>query len=173
MNLPVAKCGLDHPAYPVHPGSLDQVVVFFTDVLGWEEIVGRNDVSAFALDGFDQDARDVFARHQATNHLFLDVIDHGLPVTHAVFAHQHRAIRVGEGHVQDAVHEREEAAFIVGFAGSKSDRAERAPVESAQESDKLRCFGVKARQFDSAFDTFGAGVGHKGKGFFLPGSVFG
>lgn len=40
MNLPVAKCGLDHPAYPVHPGSLDQVVVFFTDVLGWEEIVG-------------------------------------------------------------------------------------------------------------------------------------
>lgn len=40
MDLPVKKCGLDHPAYPVHSGSLDRVIEFFADVLGWEEIVG-------------------------------------------------------------------------------------------------------------------------------------
>jgi len=89
-------------------------------------------------------------------------------MAHARTALEQRTVWVGEGHVHHAVHKREEAAFVIGFAGGEGDRPERAPMKRPQKADELRAARMIPRQLNRGFHALGAGIGHKTTGRTLP-----
>ncbi len=161
--------GAAHPALDL-VGDEQDIVLIAKFAQGGEEAGGRDDIAALALDGLDQDAGDLVGWDDMTEDLVLDVADDGLTVILPRLPVQDGAVGVGEGGVDDAVHERVKAAVVGGLAGGKSDGAHGATVEGAGEADEVGPPGVVAGEFNGGLDRFGARVGHKGLGFLPEGS---
>ena len=63
--------------------------------------------------------------------------------------------------MHNAVHQREEAPFIMRFAGGEGHCPHGSAVECAQETDELGTLGMVSCEFNSCFDAFCSRVGHK------------
>ena len=58
-------------------------------------------------------------------------------ISFALTLNHNRTVGVGEGRVDDTVHQRKKAAFIVCFAGCQGHRSQRSPMKSAEKGNKL------------------------------------
>ena len=128
---------------------------------GREEAIGRDDIAAFPLDGFHDDARDLIGRHQFIQHLLFDIAHHGFAVIFAGFGNQHRAVGIGVRHVNYTGHPRVIIGAIAGLAGRERQRAHRAPVKGAQEGDEKLAFGIVLGHFERGLDAFRTGIGQE------------
>ena len=113
---------------------------------------GRHDVAALALDRLDQDRGDFRRRHAALEQ-HADVVEHRRAL---VGAGEQRPVRIRVRHVGDARHRREEALLLRVLARGEGERAHRAAVEAAEETDEARAAGDVARQLDRGLDRLGA-----------------
>ena len=111
-----------------------------------EEVVLGNDVAALALDGLDDDGRELVGGHQALEDALLDLLD----------------ALVAERHVVDAGKERTEVGVVLRLRCGEADGAHRAAVEGTQERDHVRAAGVVPGQLEAGLDRLGAGVADEG-----------
>ena len=122
-----------------------------------EESGGRGKVSAFALDGFDDDGGALFGRKLGAEDPVFDVAG-GVAGVLLGIGSGGTAIEVGIGGVDDSGHERRKAAALLGLGAGERERAHGASVEGSVEGDDVLALGVVASEFECGLDGFGAGV---------------
>ncbi len=122
-----------------------------------EELLGRDEVAAFALDRFDHDRGDFFGWKNGAEKRVLDGLRafDGAGVDRLAVG---AAVAIGVGDVVDAGHHREEVLALAAAAAGERQRPHGAPVECAVERDELLAAGVIAGQLDGGLDGLGAGV---------------
>src|SRR6266851_7930787 len=122
-----------------------------------KEFLWRGNVSAFALDRFDENRSHLFWIDQALEDFTLQkrrrfdaCAGRGIAVR--------AAIRIRIGNVKHTGQKSAEPFALHGLGCGKRKRAERAPVKAAMECDNLVTTRMVARQLDGRFDGFRAGV---------------
>ncbi len=124
-----------------------------------EEVVGRDDVAAFALDGLEDDGGDLFGREDGFEETVFDVAGavegEGLLLGGAAGG---AAVGVGVADVGDAGDEGREAALLLRLGAGERECAHGAAMEAAKEADDVLAAGLVAGEFHGALDSLGAGV---------------
>ena len=122
-----------------------------------QELIGRDHVAAFALNGFDDKRGNVVGRRELLEQLILDVPEAFRDVLLGREAGG-RAIDIRIRSVVDARHQRSKTAPLHRFAAGQRKRSHRPPMKSALKRDDPLAAGRVPRQLDARFDRFGAGV---------------
>ena len=125
-----------------------------------QELVGRDDVAAFALNRLDEDRGDFVRRHQMEEDFVLEVVE-TLGRAALRLQTERTAVAVRERRVEHARRHRPEPAALDRLARRQRERAERAAVKRAEKRDDVGALGGVARQLDARLDRFGAGVAEK------------
>src|SRR5205814_8731137 len=114
-----------------------------------EEVVGGDDVAAFALDGLENDGGDLFGREDGFEELVFDVACAVEGEGFLLFrAADSAAVGVWVGDVGDAWDERGETPFLLGLGARNRERAHGASVKGAEEADDVLASGVIAGDFE-------------------------
>ena len=108
----------------------------------WEEVLIRNDVAALALHWLHNERGDLVTWNCSRNDALLKFVQ---PLT-------------AERHVKESWSERPEVGVILRLRVSERQRAERAPVEAANESNDPLTTRHVARQLNRGFNRLGARV---------------
>ncbi len=123
------------------------------------EVVRSNDITAFALDWFDEDSCYFFRGNGGFEKLFLD--EAGTAESEGFLFLRTAgtpAIGVWEADVGDAGNEWREPSTLLRLGACEGKRAHGAAVEAAEEGDDLLAASVVPGKFEGTFDCFSAGV---------------
>src|SRR5579872_1862419 len=121
------------------------------------ELRGRRNITAFTLDGLDENRSAFFRRHDGLEYLVFNepgAIQRELRLGHAFRA----AVHVRERNMRHARHQREKAAALLHLGGGKGERAHGASVECTVESNDPLALGMVARQLHGRLHRFSAGI---------------
>ncbi len=124
------------------------------------EFVGRNDVSALALNRFDDDRRHFVGRHEMREQLMFDVVDAdgGARLRRRS---EWRTVAIRKRRVIHAGQHRAEPAALNRLARRERQRSHRASMKAAEKRDHVVAAGRVARELQACFDRFSAGVAEK------------
>ena len=120
-----------------------------------QELPRRDDESALALDGLDDDRGDLLGG---------DLRDERALEVGERLGRGRAAVVLGERHPVDLRRERAEARLVGVRLRGEAHREERAPVEAALEGDHGRPLRVRARELDRVLDRLRPGVEERGAG---------
>jgi len=108
-----------------------QNAIFVTKVTqGGEKIWGRNDVTAFTLDGLDEDASDIVGRSDTAKQFLFNIMHDRFAIAFTGYAFKQGSVWIREGGMHNPVHQGEEASFVIGFTGCEGDRADGTTMKS-------------------------------------------
>src|SRR6267143_1696224 len=110
-------------------------------------------IAAFALNGLDDDARNVLGIEQPLENLPFELFEN-LRAASLRGVAVRAAIRVRIRDVLDAAEQGAESLALRRFRRWQRERAHRAPVEAAVKRDELVPFGGVSRQLNGALDRF-------------------
>ena len=122
-----------------------------------EESRGRGKVSAFALDGFDDDGGALLGRNFGAEDPVFDVA-RGIAGILLGLGSGGTAIEIGIGDVHDSGNQRRETAALLNLGAGERERAHGASVKGSVEGDDVLALGVVAGELECGLDGFGAGV---------------
>ena len=120
-----------------------------------QELVGRDDVAALALNRLHDDRRDLVGRDQVHEDLILEVAQ-ALRLAALRLESDRAAIAVGIRRVINAGQHRPEAAALQRLAGRQRERSQGAAVKSAEERNDVGSARGVARELEARFHCFGA-----------------
>ena len=120
-----------------------QDAIFVAQLAQGREESGRwNDITTFPLDRFHQNAGYFLARDNLAEDFFFDIADDRFAIIFTGQDDQHGPVRIGEGCMDNPIHQGAKTFVVAGFAGSECDSAHGAPMKTAQEANKLAAPGV-------------------------------
>src|ERR1700733_1622728 len=122
-----------------------------------QKLQRRRQISAFALNGLNENRGYFFGIDQSPEEFILDMGERARSSvlrSHAISA----AIGVGIGRMENSGKQSAKMLPLDGFAGGQRQRTKSAAVKTSVKGDELVAFCVVTRQFHGRFNGFGAGI---------------